>query len=79
VAATVAGIAIGVALLGILSAVAAPWLETVFGLAVRPVWTVAANEWPLIGAIIAAGLFAGAIPAWRAARLSLADGLTPRI
>ena len=37
-----------------------------------------AGEWMLIGGIIAAGLFASLIPAVRAYRMSLADGLTAR-
>ena len=33
------------------------------------------TEWQLLGAINAAGFVAGLIPAWRAYRISLADGL----
>ena len=32
----------------------------------------------LLGAVLAAGLLASLLPGWRAYRLSLADGLTPR-
>jgi len=37
------------------------------------------GEWLLLGAVLVAGLAASAVPAWRAYRLSLGDGLTPRI
>jgi len=36
------------------------------------------NELILLGAVIATGLLASLVPGWRAHRLSLADGLSPR-
>jgi putative ABC transport system permease protein len=36
------------------------------------------QQWLLLMAIVAAGLLAGLVPGWRAYRLSLADGLSPR-
>jgi putative ABC transport system permease protein len=45
---------------------------------------VLATRWPdateltLAGAVIATGLLASLVPGWRAWRMSLADGLTPR-
>ncbi|MNJ79500.1 hypothetical protein D3C77_775470 [compost metagenome] len=36
-------------------------------------------EWTLLGAILAAALLMGVVPAWRAYRQSLADGLTIRL
>ena len=36
-------------------------------------------EWQLMAAVLAGGLLASLVPGWRAYRLSLADGLTPRI
>ena len=36
-------------------------------------------EWTLLGAILAAALLMGALPAWRAYRQSLADGLSIRL
>jgi putative ABC transport system permease protein len=38
-----------------------------------------AYEWSLLGGILAAALLMGAIPAWRAYRQSLADGLSIRV
>jgi len=37
------------------------------------------GEWLLLGAIVVTCLLAGLLPAWRASRLALADGLTPRL
>jgi putative ABC transport system permease protein len=38
----------------------------------------AAAEWTLMGAVLAGGWLASLVPGWRAYRLSLADGLSPR-
>ncbi|MBF0108073.1 MAG: ABC transporter permease [Magnetococcales bacterium] len=37
------------------------------------------DEWQLLGLVVVAGVLVGIIPAWRAYRLSLADGMTIRI
>ncbi len=37
------------------------------------------HEWTLLGLIVGAGLIVGIVPAWRAYRLSLADGMVIRI
>jgi putative ABC transport system permease protein len=37
------------------------------------------NEWVLLGGVLASGIIASCIPGWRAYRLSLVDGLSPRI
>jgi putative ABC transport system permease protein len=37
-----------------------------------------AAQWGLLGAVVAAGFGASLVPGWRAYRLSLADGLSPR-
>jgi putative ABC transport system permease protein len=39
----------------------------------------AATEWALLGAVLAASLLASLVPAWRAYRYSLADGMTIRV
>ncbi len=36
-------------------------------------------EWAYIGVVLAAGVLVGLVPAWRAYRSSLADGLSPRL
>jgi putative ABC transport system permease protein len=38
-----------------------------------------ALEWAYIGVVLSAGVLVGLIPAWRAYRSSLADGLSPRL
>ena len=38
-----------------------------------------AVEWTYLGAIVGLGLVMGAVPAWRAYRNTLADGLTIRL
>jgi putative ABC transport system permease protein len=56
---------------------AGPWVQQRFGI------TLAAGaptleQWALFGAVLAAGMLASLVPGWRAYRLSLADGLSPR-
>jgi putative ABC transport system permease protein len=70
------------ALLGAAAAAAAvlgagPWVQQRFGI------TLAAGaptpeQWGLFGAVVLAGMLASLVPGWRAYRLSLADGLSPR-
>jgi len=75
---TGAGAAAGVALLLALSVVLAPVLESRYGLSLAAAaWST--NESLLLAAVVAAGIAAGLLPAYRACRLALADGLTPRI
>jgi putative ABC transport system permease protein len=75
---TLLGVAIGVvgAVLGI--ALLSPWLQSQFGLALS-VSEPTLNEWVLLGSLLAAGWLASLLPGVRAYRLSLADGLSPRI
>jgi putative ABC transport system permease protein len=75
---TLAGLAAGIAVLLALSFALAPLLEARFGLAIEPLaWS--ADDGMLLAAVLAAGIAAGLLPAYRACRLSLADGLTPRL
>ena len=78
VAATAVASLIGLLLLAVAVLLAGPWLLTNFGLALSA-GVSSAGEWPLLGLVLLAGVIAGAIPAWRASRLALADGLTPRL
>ena len=57
---------------------AAPWLLDRLGVVLGTRWPGAA-ELALIGAVITTGLVASLIPGWRAWRMSLADGLTPKL
>lgn len=58
-------------------ALAAPWAQRQFGIALQLAAPTAA-QWALLGAVLAAGMLASLVPGWRAYRLSLADGLSPR-
>jgi len=78
VAVTALGAAVGALLVGVLAALAAPWLQAHYGLALRPGMPGAA-EWRLLGGIVGVGALASLVPGWRAYRLSLADGMTPRL
>ena len=72
------GIVAGVGLLYAAIALVRPWLLERFGLVIG-MHTPSAAEWQLLGMVLATGLAASLVPALRAYRLSLADGLTPRI
>lgn len=70
------------ALLGVLAAAAAvllagPWLQQAFGITLSAA-APTAEQWGLLGAVLLAGMLASLVPGWRAYRLSLADGLSPR-
>jgi putative ABC transport system permease protein len=70
------------ALLGALACTAAiaafgPWVQAQHGIALR-LQAPDAAQWTWLCAILAAGTLASLLPGWRAYRLSLADGLTPR-
>jgi len=56
---------------------AGPWVQARFGIGLQLV-TPGAAEWQLMAAVLAGGLLASLVPGWRAYRLSLADGLSPR-
>ncbi|WP_068635885.1 ABC transporter permease [Thauera butanivorans] len=75
---SLAGIVLGLGLLYGAVAVAAPWLAAQYGLNLVPGWP-SAGEWRLLGVVLGASLAASLVPAWRAYRYSLADGLTIRI
>jgi putative ABC transport system permease protein len=70
------------ALLGVLVAAlavwwAGPWVQAHLGIGLqRSAPTLA--QWALLGAVVLAGMLASLVPGWRAYRLSLADGLSPR-
>lgn len=70
----VAGLALFYAALGSL----APWANQTFGLYLDWQWP-ALREWAILGLICLLGLLIGAVPAWRAYRNALHDGLTIRL
>lgn len=75
---TLIGVGLGLGLLYLLLALARPLVEARFGIYLT-IGTLSAYEWMLLGAVVLAGWTIGAIPAYRAYRLSLTDGLSPRV
>lgn len=74
---TLLGTVLGMALLGATLAAGAPYLQAHFGILAS--WHLpTVNEIGLLLAIVGAGLAASLVPGWRAWRMSLIDGLTPR-
>lgn len=71
------GVALGTAVLFAGLAMARPAIDRVYGLYLD-IAPPTATELSALGAIVAAGCIAGLLPAWRAYRMSLADGMTVR-
>lgn len=74
---TLAGIVIGPALLYLALAALRPYIDAAWGLHLS-IDPPGLTEISMLGAILLAGLVAGLLPALRAYRLSLADGMTVR-
>jgi len=72
------GILLGLLLLYLGIAVSRDLLQSLYGLYL-PFALPSGYEWGLLGAILCAALLMGFIPAWRAYRQSLADGLSIRL
>ncbi len=75
---TLLGSVTGLILLNGVSLVIGPLVEAHYGLRLHLTF-LSGEEWPLLGAVVAVGLLASLVPGYRAYRLSLADGLTPRV
>lgn len=73
-----AGVVGGLALLYLGIAVSRDYVRANYGLDL-PLALPSAYEWSLLGAILVAAVLMGAVPAWRAYRQSLADGLSIRL
>jgi len=73
-----AGVAAGIALATVTVAAAGPWLQSAYGIRLS-LTPPTADEWTLIVALVLAGFAASLFPGLRAYRLSLIDGLSPRI
>jgi putative ABC transport system permease protein len=74
---TLAGVLLGAALAAAAVLGAGPLLQAEFGITLSRSAPTAA-QWALAGAVVVAGMLASLVPGWRAYRLSLADGLSPR-
>jgi putative ABC transport system permease protein len=77
-AVTLAGALVGVLLLTLLTFALGPWLEAQYGLLLKLALP-SVDELRLLGLVIVVGTLASLLPGYRAYRLSLADGLTPRV
>jgi putative ABC transport system permease protein len=74
---TLAGVVLGATMLYIAIVIAQPIVDRLYGLHLTisgPTW----GELQMLGAIVLAGFLAGLLPALRAYRLSVADGMTVR-
>ncbi len=75
---TACGVVLGAATCAALVATLGGWVAAQFGVALH-LQLPSIAEWALLGSVLAAGLLASMVPGWRAYRLSLADGLSPRV
>ncbi|MGL4191498.1 MAG: ABC transporter permease [Vibrio sp.] len=75
---TLLGIGLGVSLLYLLLLVAAPMIANQYGIQIA-LAGLTAYEWQLLGYVQLAGMMIGVIPALRAYRQSLSDGMTIRL
>ena len=75
---TLLGVALGVLAAALGIALLSPWLQAQFGLTLA-LSEPTLNEWALLAGLLVAGWLASLLPGVRAYRLSLADGLSPRI
>lgn len=73
-----AGVALGLVLLYLGITASQGYVQAQYGLFL-PFNLPSGYEWRLLGAILAAALLMGSVPAWRAYRQSLADGLSIRL
>jgi len=74
---TLAGALLGTATAAVALVALAPWLKSRFGIVLTAAAPSAA-QWGFVAAVVCAGTIASLVPGWRAYRLSLADGLSPR-
>jgi putative ABC transport system permease protein len=71
------GVALGAIVCALLVAALGPWTQSHLGVALR-LQAPTTTEWLVVGAVLACGWLASLVPGYRAYRLSLADGLSPR-
>jgi putative ABC transport system permease protein len=74
---TAAGVALGILLLYAALLLVRPYVDAAYGLSL-PIGPLKPEAWATLGAIVLGGCAAGFLPALRAYRLSLADGMTVR-
>ena len=74
---TLAGALAGALAAALAVVLAGPWVQARFGIGLQ-LSAPTLVQWGLLAAVLAAGMLASLVPGWRAYRLSLADGLSPR-
>lgn len=74
---TFCGALLGAATAAVAVLAAGPWVQQRFGISLQAS-APTPEQWGLFGAVLVAGMLASLVPGWRAYRLSLADGLSPR-
>ena len=77
-AVTLLGVALGTLATVLSIALAGPWVQMRFGIGLK-LSAPTVEQWLLLAAVVLAGFLASLVPGWRAYRLSLADGLSPRV
>ena len=77
-AVTLLGVALGTLATALSIALAGPWVQMRFGIGLK-LSAPTVEQWLLLAAVVLAGFLASLVPGWRAYRLSLADGLSPRV
>ena len=75
---TVLGLVSGTALVYAVLWSSRPWIEHEFGLYL-PVHPLSGLEWAYLGIVLGVGFLIGLVPAWKAYRNAVADGLTIRV
>lgn len=75
---TAAGVLLGTLLLALATLAGAPLLQERFGIVLQT-RLLSTDEFRLLAGVVVAGTLASLAPGWRAYRLSLADGLVPRL
>jgi putative ABC transport system permease protein len=75
---TVLGALLGVALLAIATVALAPFAAAHYGLIIEARF-IDRSELLLLAAVVSVGVLASLLPGYRAYKLSLSDGLTPRL
>lgn len=72
------GAALGMAALYLSLFTGSGWVQAHWGIVLHAGWP-SVDEWRWVAAVAGGGLLAGLVPGWRAYRMSLADGLSPRL
>jgi putative ABC transport system permease protein len=75
---TITGAVVGATTCFVAITLLSGWVRSHFGIDLRSRWP-GEIEWMLFAAILGAGWVASLLPGVRAYRLSLADGLSPRV